>query len=123
MRLLHCLPVLILLGLGPLRAEDTQGLVFPIKQHRVAGVDIVNIDQVCVQFYLDPKLMPVLKEEQPVTVRVAVLNDAQFTGKIIFIDPRIDVSSGLFRIKVLIENPDHKIKAGMRALADFSKKK
>jgi membrane fusion protein (multidrug efflux system) len=86
-------------------------------------LDIVNIDQVYVQFYLDPKLMLVLKVEQPVTVRIPVLNDAQFTGKINFIDPRIDASSGLFRIKVLIENPDRKIKAGMRALADFSKKK
>jgi membrane fusion protein (multidrug efflux system) len=103
-----------------------------VKKYKEAGesvdrgeklVDIVNIDQVFVQFYLDPKLMQVLKEEQPVTVRVGVLNDAQFTGKINFIDPRIDASSGLFRTKILIENADHKIKAGMRALADFSKKK
>jgi RND family efflux transporter MFP subunit len=103
-----------------------------VKKYKEAGesvdrgeklVDIVNIDQVYVQFYLDPKLMLVLKEEQPVTVHIPVLNDVQFTGKINFIDPRIDASSGLFRIKVLIENPDRKIKAGMRALADFSKKK
>jgi RND family efflux transporter MFP subunit len=86
-------------------------------------VDIVNIDKVFVQFYLDPKLMQVLKEGQDVTIRTPVLNDAKFTGKINFIDPRIDASSGLFRIKILIDNPDHKIKAGMRALSDFSKVK
>lgn len=86
-------------------------------------VDIVNFDQVYVQFYVDPKLIMVLKEEQPITVRVPILNDATFTGKISFIDPRIDASSGLFRIKVLIENPDHKIKAGMRASSDFTKRK
>ncbi|MDB6169129.1 MAG: hypothetical protein JWM88_1993 [Verrucomicrobia bacterium] len=103
-----------------------------VKKYKEAGesvdrveklMDIVNIEQVYVQFYLDPKLLQVLKEEQPITVRIPVMNDAQFTGKINFIDPRIDASSGLFRIKVLIENPDRKIKAGMRALADFAKKK
>jgi membrane fusion protein (multidrug efflux system) len=101
-----------------------------VKKYKEAGesvdrveklVDIVNFDQVYVQFYVDPKLILVLKEEQPITVKVPVMNDAQFTGKISFIDPRIEASSGLFKIKVLIENPDHKIKAGMRALSDFTK--
>ncbi len=103
-----------------------------VKKYKEAGesvdrgeklVDIVNFDQVFVRFYVDPKLIMVLKEEEPVTVRVPVMNDARFTGKINFIDPRLDASSGLFQIKVLIENPDHKIKAGMRALSDFTKRK
>jgi multidrug efflux pump subunit AcrA (membrane-fusion protein) len=115
---------LFLLSLAPLRAEDTQGLVFPTKSYRDAGgVDVVNIDQVYVQFYLEPKLLSVLKQEQPITLKVPVLNDVQFTGKIKLIDPRIDESSGQFRIKVLIENPDHNIKAGMRAVSDFAKLK
>jgi membrane fusion protein (multidrug efflux system) len=103
-----------------------------VKKYKEAGesvdrgeklVDIVNFDQVYVQFYVDPKLIMVLKEEQPITVHIPMMNDVQFTGKINFIDPRIEASSGLFRIKVLIENPDHKIKAGMRALSDFSKRR
>ena len=103
-----------------------------VKKYKEAGesvdrveklMDIVNIDQLYVQFYLDPKLLQTLKEGQPVTIRVPVMNDAQFTGKINFIDPRIDATSGLFRIKVQLENPDHKIKAGMRAMADFTKDK
>ncbi|HEV7406551.1 MAG TPA: efflux RND transporter periplasmic adaptor subunit [Chthoniobacteraceae bacterium] len=103
-----------------------------VKKYKEAGesvdrgeklVDIVNFDQVYVRFYVDPKLIMVLKEQEPVTIRVPVMNDAQFTGKINFIDPRIEASSGLFQIKVLIENPDHKIKAGMRALSDFTKRK
>lgn len=103
-----------------------------VKKYKEAGesvdrgeklVDIVNFDQVFVRFYVDPKLIMVLKEQDPITIRVPVMNDAQFTGKINFIDPRIEASSGLFQIKVLIENPDHKIKAGMRALSDFTKRK
>lgn len=103
-----------------------------VKKYKEAGesvdrgeklVDIVNFDQVYVQYYVDPKLIMVLKEEQPITSRIPVMNDAPFTGKITFIDPRIDASSGLFKIKVQIENPDHKIKPGMRALSDFTKRK
>lgn len=103
-----------------------------VKKYKEAGesvdrveklMDIVNIDQVFVQFYLDPKLMQTLAVEQPISVRFGMLNDARATGKINFIDPRIDASSGLFRVKVLIENPDHKIKAGMRGVADFTGKK
>jgi membrane fusion protein, multidrug efflux system len=84
--------------------------------------DIVNIDKVFVQFYLDPKLLEHIKPEAKVTVRFAVLprDQQQYVGSISFIDPRIDAASGLFRVKVLIDNPQHAIKAGMRGGADFS---
>ncbi len=100
-----------------------------VKKYKEAGesvdrveklVDIVNIDQVYVQFYLDPKYMLTLQNGQQVTVRIPVLNGEQFTGKIDFIAPQIDASSNLFLLKLLIDNPDHKIKAGMRAEADFA---
>jgi membrane fusion protein, multidrug efflux system len=84
-------------------------------------VDVVNIDQVYVQFYIDPKVTLQLKLDQQVPVRFPVLvGSKSFVGTIAFIDPRIDASSGLCRIKVLIDNPDHQIRAGMRGHADFS---
>ena len=82
-------------------------------------MDIVDIDQVYVQFYLDPKLWTALKIDQPVAVKFPVLGSTEFRGKISFIDPRIDAGSNLFRVKVLLENKDHQIKAGMRGNADF----
>ena len=81
----------------------------------------MNIDQVYVQFYLDPKLMGVIKTDQLVTVHVPVIGDAAFDGKVSFVDPRIDAGSGLFRVKVLVENKKHVIKPGMRGTADFAK--
>ncbi|MES2568442.1 MAG: efflux RND transporter periplasmic adaptor subunit [Verrucomicrobiota bacterium] len=84
-------------------------------------IDIVNIDQVYVQFYLDPKLMQSFKKGQSVNVRVPVIGNEEFAAEVAFIDPRIDAGSGLFRIKLQVANADHKIKAGMRAMADFSK--
>ena len=99
-----------------------------VKKHKENGesvdraeklVEIVNIDQVYVQFYLDPKLWTSLKLDQPVKVKIPVIGAAEFAGKISFIDPRIDAGSNLFRVKVLIDNADHQIKAGMRGTADF----
>jgi membrane fusion protein (multidrug efflux system) len=84
--------------------------------------DIVNIDQVFVQFYLDPKLMDRMKPDAKVNVRFPTLpkEKQEYSGTVSFIDPRIDAASGLFRVKVLIDNPRHEIKAGMRGQADFS---
>lgn len=103
-----------------------------VKKHKEAGesvdraeklVEIVNLDQVYVQFYLDPVLMQATKEGQDVKVKFPVINNTELTGKITFVDPRIDAGSGFFRVKVLIENKDRKVKAGMRATADFGKSK
>jgi RND family efflux transporter MFP subunit len=85
-------------------------------------VDIVNIDQVYVQFYLDPKMWTAVKTDQPVTVKFPVIGAGlEVRGKISFIDPQIDAGANLFRVKVLLDNKDHQIKAGMRGTADFGK--
>jgi RND family efflux transporter MFP subunit len=103
-----------------------------VKKYKEAGeavdrveklLDVVNIDQVYVQFYLDPKLMQTMKQDAEIPVRFPVIGNQDFTGKVSFIDPRIDAGSGLFRVKVLIENKDHHVKAGMRGVADFAKLK
>lgn len=103
-----------------------------VKKYKEAGesvdraeklMDIVNIDQVYVQFYLDPALMDATKEGQEVHIKFPVINNAEFTGKITFVDPRIDAGSGFFRVKVLLENKARTIKAGMRATANFGKPK
>lgn len=100
-----------------------------VKKHKEIGesvdrveklIDIVNIDQVYVQFYLQPKFLQTLKEGQSVTVRFTEPVNAKFPAKVDFIAPNIDASSGLFRVKLLIDNPNHVIKAGMKGLADFA---
>lgn len=101
-----------------------------VTKHKEAGesvdrveklVDIVNIDQVYVQFYVDPKLMTAIKIDQMVKVRFPVIGEKAFEAKVAFVDPRIDATSGLFRVKLLVENPGHQIKPGMRGTADFVK--
>jgi RND family efflux transporter MFP subunit len=82
-------------------------------------LDIVNFDQVYTQFYLRPELRKSLKQDAAVRVKVPDLEGLEFEGKISFIDPRNDAASGLVRVKVQIENRDHRIKPGMKASADF----
>jgi RND family efflux transporter MFP subunit len=85
--------------------------------------DIVNIDQVYVQFYLDPGLIEKLAVNDKIAVRFPDLHGGSqdYEAVIAFIDPRIDAASGLFRVKLLLDNPNHAIKAGMRGVADFTK--
>ena len=85
--------------------------------------DIVNIDQVYIQFYLDPSLIEKLTVGDRIPVRFPAFRNAneEFDTTVAFIDPRIDAASGLFRVKLLLDNPNHDIKAGMRGEADFTK--
>jgi len=83
--------------------------------------DIVSIDRVVVQFYLEPKFMVRIEPGNKVPVRFPVLDNKEFETVVSFVDPRIDAASGLFRVKLLLENPGHDVKAGMRGTADFDK--
>jgi RND family efflux transporter MFP subunit len=99
-----------------------------VKKYKEAGesvdrveklVEIINIDQVYVQFYVDPKLMTSLRVDQSVQVRFPLLGADRFESKISFIDPAIDAASQRLRVKVKLENPQHRIKAGMVGTASF----
>jgi multidrug efflux pump subunit AcrA (membrane-fusion protein) len=77
---------------------------------------IVDIHQVYVQFYARAEDLPLIHVGDPMRVRCPVLDPKKvYTGKIDFIDPRVDASSGLLRVKVLLPNADGEIKAGVRA--------
>lgn len=77
---------------------------------------LVDIDRIYVQFYAPAEDLPHLREGLDARVQFPELGGAQvFAGKIDFIDPRVDAASGLLRVRVLLENPEHRIKAGLRA--------
>lgn len=103
-----------------------------VKKYKEAGeavdrveklFDIINIDKVYLQFYLDPKLMDSVKVGAKVPVRfdLPAASKGSYSAEISFVEPRIDAASGLFRVKLLLDNQDHQIKAGMHCVADFSK--
>lgn len=106
-----------------------------VKKYKEAGeavdrveklFDIINIDKVYLQFYLDPKLMDSVKVGKKVNVKFDALTlagagNVRHQAEVSYVEPRIDAASGLFRVKLLLDNQDHEIKAGMRCSADFSK--
>jgi RND family efflux transporter MFP subunit len=56
-----------------------------------------------------------------IDVRIPSAGDTPFTGTITEISPAADLRTGLFGLKVLIQNPDGVIKPGMFAEADLVK--
>lgn len=84
---------------------------------------IVDISRVYVQFYVRPEQLAFIHLKDPMLVRCPVLDpDRTFAGIVDFVDPRVDAASGLLRVKVIVENPDGAIKAGVRADVTFAPK-
>lgn len=91
-----------------------------VQLHEVL-MQIVHIQQVEAQFYLEPAQVGSLKSGDIRKLRVPALSDAQERqGKVVFLDPRLDAESGLYRIKLELENADLKLKPGMRVEANFT---
>ncbi|MES2595529.1 MAG: efflux RND transporter periplasmic adaptor subunit [Verrucomicrobiota bacterium] len=84
---------------------------------------IVHIRQVYAQFYVEPAQAQSLKAGESMSINVPSLPGSKpITGKLDFIDPRMDAESGLYRIKLLVDNADLHLKAGMRVELDLQEK-
>ncbi|MDZ4288422.1 MAG: efflux RND transporter periplasmic adaptor subunit [Prosthecobacter sp.] len=84
-------------------------------------VQVVHIQEVYAQFYLEPLQLTTLKTGMNLKFRVPSLPaPREFAGAVDFIDPRMDAESGLYRVKLRLKNPGLRLKAGMRVEADFA---
>jgi len=83
---------------------------------------VVHIRQVYAQFYLEPAQVRDVKPGDKTAVKVPSLAEPDgLTGQVDFIDPRMDAESGLYRVKLLLDNAALRLKAGMRVEAEFGK--
>lgn len=90
---------------------------------RAEGViEIIDLSKVYLEFYLETSLFSKVSKGQKVAVEFPAL-DFDSTAEIAFIDPRIDASSGLFGVKLVMDNSEGKVIAGMRSFADFEMNK
>lgn len=78
--------------------------------------EVIDIERVFVRFYLDAGYLRTVRTEQEFPVHFPLLGGDAISGRVEFIDSRIDPASGLVEVKLLIENTRNHIKAGMRAL-------
>ncbi len=79
--------------------------------------ELVNTDKVFVRLLLKAVEARQLSPGDEVTLSAELLaGHGPFTGRIDFIDPRIDASSGLMRVKILVDNPHDILRPGMRVV-------
>jgi membrane fusion protein (multidrug efflux system) len=99
-----------------------------VKKHKEAGetvdrveklLEIINIDQVLVRFFLEGSARQHLKDGDVVQVKIPDLGGDTFTAKVEFIAPELDAASKKLQVKVSITNADHKIKPGMEGVMEF----
>jgi len=81
---------------------------------------LIDITQLYVQFYVSAEDAGSIRLGDTLEIRCP-LADAKrvFTGKVDFVDPRVDAASGLLRVKVLLDNQDGAIKPGLRAVVQL----
>ena len=74
---------------------------------------VVHLDSLYMIAYPDARYVEQIRVGQKAEVRLPLYGDRKLKGEVVFVDPVVDAASGGFRIKVLIPNLDHKIKAGL----------
>ena len=83
-------------------------------------IDIVDIKTLHVDAYLEGEWKDRLKENTKAAIEVPSMREKKLPASIAMIDPVVDPSSGLFRVRLLLPNPDMSIPSGIPAKVTFS---
>ncbi len=78
-------------------------------------VTVVAPDPLEISFQVPERFLPKVVRDQPVTLRVAPHPDREFTGRISFIAPRVDVGTRTFQVKARVTNAERLLSPGMFA--------
>lgn len=83
-------------------------------------LQLMETDRLLLSFYLESNLLSSVKPGQELATRYPELSpDTVRKAVVDFIDPEVDARSGLFRVRLLLDNKDDSIKPGMRVQAEF----
>src|SRR6185437_13245765 len=74
---------------------------------------IVSVTEPKVEFDVAASDYPKLKAADTLVFRTPIFRES-FRGRIVFISPAGDLRLGTFRAKAVLEDPDHRLRAGMR---------
>ncbi|MBX6394984.1 MAG: efflux RND transporter periplasmic adaptor subunit [Alicyclobacillaceae bacterium] len=80
---------------------------------------LVNLDSVQVAVSVPQSLLPSLHTGQTVGVHVPELGEETFSGTVTFISPVSDPNNNTFPVKVVVPNPEGRLRAGMVADVTF----
>ncbi len=84
-----------------------------------AMVDLVNVDKIKIHVNVPELDVRYLKKGQEVMVGIDAFPDRRMRGKVDFVSFKADPATKTFRVRVLIENPNHDIRPGMIARVIF----
>lgn len=83
-------------------------------------LQILQTDQLLLLFHLDATMLPSIKLGQSLTVRFPEMPEMEeLSATLNFIDPEVDSRSGLFRVRLLLDNKEGLVRPGLRVEADF----
>jgi len=87
-------------------------------------LQVMDSDKLLLLFYLEAPMLSVLKTGDEVAVTFSEMVPAvERKAKINFIDPEVDARSGMFRVRLLMDNSDHAIRPGMKVRGMFAEVK
>jgi RND family efflux transporter MFP subunit len=81
--------------------------------------EIINVDRLFLQFYVERKIAAKLVPGQAIEVRLSDESTKIGAATVDFVSPGADAASGLFRVKLLYDNANRSLQAGVRVTARF----
>jgi membrane fusion protein (multidrug efflux system) len=81
---------------------------------------LVDYRQVFVIVYLEARHIRSVEAGSEARLSLPLLGYEDVPARVAFVDPVVDGSSGLFRVKLLVPNPERRIKPGVRAKVRFA---
>jgi RND family efflux transporter MFP subunit len=83
-------------------------------------LQVMDSDKLLLLFHLDAPMLSVLRMGDEIDVVFPEITPAvERKAKIHFIDPEVDARSGLFRVRLLMDNSDHAVRPGMKVRGAF----
>lgn len=84
-------------------------------------LEIVDVQRLDARFYVSPAAGINIQVGSPVWVHVPLVEET-LRCNVVFVDPLVDPSSGLMRVRARIENPAGKFRAGLRGWVSLEDK-
>jgi membrane fusion protein, multidrug efflux system len=83
-------------------------------------LQVMDSDKLLLLFYLEAPMLSVLQLGDELNVDFPEMTPAvQRKAKVHFIDPEVDARSGMFRVRLLMDNTDQAVRPGMKVRAAF----
>ena len=83
-------------------------------------LQVMDADKLLLLFYLEAPMLSVLKPGEEIAVAFPEMTPTvERKAKINFIDPEVDARSGMFRVRLLMDNADHAVRPGMKVRGNF----